>query len=369
MSEPTQRLRPSHGPPADASVSLEAQIALHAVRRLWSDRELTPPPIGEESVRWEWFYRFVSFHGLASLVWYGIGDQMRSQFPSWLQEALIQDSIGSAARHRLMIKAAAEAISVLEQGGIPAISIKGPSIAAEYPAWPMRPFCDIDLLTPHETFASARAALTSAGYLPTEEIRRRPWPYVLYPHAEVLRHPESGVSIDLHWRVGSGELTAVGLDTAELVRSARIIHCAGVALPAPSLEDQVLIAASHGVRHGWQRMLQVCDLVALVSKLPPGGVDAALRRAQSMGKAAERTMEQGLSLSATVIGESWHGGRPDRAKPLANWLLRRMNSCSTATLSKDVTVLAVIPNSADRLRYAWFAGCKRVFDYIDNHCN
>lgn len=84
------------------------------------------------------------------------------------------------------------------------------------------------------------------------------------------------------------------------MRRARPPPLAGRVLRLPAPEDAVIIAAVHGAKEGWRRLLWVADMTPLIQRHPALDWDAVLRRATSAG--VRRMTLLGLALADDLLG-------------------------------------------------------------------
>jgi hypothetical protein len=144
----------------------------------------------------------------------------------------------SWSHDQLLFKRGAEAIAVLESGGIETLVTKGASLAVlSYGDVGVRPMDDVDVLVPLTRAAEAIEALTAAGWSPDHE---DPLAWTQVHHSLGFAGPQGG-NVDLHWFA----LWQPARDEP-LWRASVPMELAGVATRAPCPSDQLLLACVHG---------------------------------------------------------------------------------------------------------------------------
>jgi hypothetical protein len=205
--------------------------------------------------------------------------------------------------------AADEAVRALEDRGVRAIVLKGPSIAMWLYPDGARRYNDIDLLVPVEGLPAAREVLVrlgyTGGYAPLEEARGRPGH--IDHHAEYWRRRDA--SIDLHWRIPG--MTAPAERAwevlAEHVESLPI--AAQRALPVLTPPARALHVALHCAQHaGIAEGHPLRDLERLVATLPDETWPQVARLAAEVGAAGALAVGLGQIEEGREIAER-HGIR------------------------------------------------------------
>jgi hypothetical protein len=154
---------------------------------------------------------------------------------------------------------------MLRSDGIDPILLKGPGLSLRaFGELGLRTYRDLDLLIGEEEVARAAALLSSAGY---ELLEPRAENVLETPdwcrdHKDALfRHPESGLIVELHWRL---------FDNRSLMPDRALP--APVMLGVPPLETVLVLPPEaelpylciHGALHGWSRLRWLADVNALI---------------------------------------------------------------------------------------------------------
>jgi hypothetical protein len=78
----------------------------------------------------------------------------------------------------------------------------------------------------------------------------------------------------------------------------------GVRVPAPSWEDLLVLLCVHGTKHGWERMIWLCDVAELLRVAPHMDQVGTLDRARRLG--GLRMTLLGLALAGELMGAPLH---------------------------------------------------------------
>jgi hypothetical protein len=204
--------------------------------------------------------------------------------------------------------AADEAIRALRDAGVPAIVLKGPSIATWLYPEGTRRYNDIDLLVPVDGLPRTRAALAglgySGGYAPLEEAREAPGH--IDHHAENWRRPGSG--IDLHWRIPG--MTVPAERAWELLADhVEPLPVGSRTLPVLDHTALALHIALHAAQHaGVVDGHPLRDLERLVATLPDDAWPQVERLAAEVGATGALAVGLGQTPQGREIAER-HGIR------------------------------------------------------------
>lgn len=216
--------------------------------------ERTPP---------EELARAARAQGLAAVVLESAG---RLDFPEAKLAPLREAARSEVARSLVLETALAELAERSREKGLAALLLKG--LALDHTAYPhpgLRPAADIDLLVRAEELAGWGELLAALGYGEFERVDRtwrRGAREVVDLHAS---------SSDLAGVVDvPEELSPVRLDVAAIF--ARAAEAEGLPLAVPCTEDQLLLAAAHGLGvHVFEKLVWLLDVAVLLGAKPDVG--------------------------------------------------------------------------------------------------
>jgi hypothetical protein len=223
------------------------------------------------------------------------------------------------ARNLLLLDEAARLAAMLADAGIPAVFLKGATLAElAYRDQQVKQTLDNDLLIGAEHVAPAIDLLGRAGYRVTDppaplDAKRLPVLIDMVKECTLVRAGNRAM-LDLHWRATS--LKGL-LAEPDLVRDVRMVAVAGHDLPALRDEPLMVYLAVHGARHGWSRLKWLADFNALLAAMDKAAVEALRARAQRDGVA--RAMDLALVQANRVFATPVPGdvGRSRRVRWLA----------------------------------------------------
>lgn len=228
---------------------------------------------------WDVVHRGIAQHGLVGLA---IPLLLRSQaVPSSMRAALRSEHgahvVGVMHRLHELVRIA----QALDAAGIRHVFIKGIALSIQLHGDPVaRGGRDIDILVERARTRDAEAILRDLGYeLP---IHATPGdPNAIEPPKESgWVHRESRILVELHDRLCDNH-ALLPWDFETLWAERETATIAGLAVPAMARRRLPVYLAVHGIRHGWQRLLWLVDLAALLDT--PAAWDAALDDAAKLG--------------------------------------------------------------------------------------
>lgn len=168
----------------------------------------------------------------------------------------LADEAESALRATLLTRALLSRIRELCDG--PILVLKGPEVAARYPAPWLRPFLDVDILVSDERDAERR--LRAAGF----EGVGPPMDWETLHHVQRLVAPDLPASVEVHrrpkWIHGASPPTMDEL-LADAVPSATAVD--GVLAPSPAFHS-VMLAAHAWAERPLGRLGDLVDVAAMV---------------------------------------------------------------------------------------------------------
>lgn len=226
--------------------------------------------------------------GAGALGWWRVRGSNLKSTPSALelQQAYRLHSLQSAL-HQAEIK---HLVTLAREASAEPVLVKGWAVARLYPEMGLRPYGDVDLCFPEETYARAAAVLEGLDL--------------------------AKYQVDLHLGFSKLDKLSIG----ELLARSETIQIGELDVRVLGAEDQLRILCTHALRHSVWRPLWLCDISAAVENRPRDfdwqrclGPDA--READWVACAiglAHRLL--GADISATPVER--------RAESLPGWLVR-----------------------------------------------
>jgi hypothetical protein len=123
--------------------------------------------------------------------------------------------------------------------------------------------------------------------------------YLRSQHHFVLLRDEGRVIVELHWRIVSRHF-AFSLDPQCLWKRIEPLSLEGTTVPNLATEDLLLILCAHGAKHGWSRLIWICDVAELIRAHPALNWGQVMGHARRLG--GERMLLLGLRLAGDLLG-------------------------------------------------------------------
>jgi Uncharacterised nucleotidyltransferase len=156
-------------------------------------------------------------------------------------------------------------LSAFERASLPVISLKGPCLAERlFGDAALRTCYDLDLLVRNSDLAAAENVLTNLGFRPNGCPDD-------YHHA----WSRSGINVELHHNVENPFAFNFDLSTAWARANQSTFQGVPVWLLAPT--DELVYLCLHGVRHRFERLCLILDLVFAFRILPVASAEAPER--------------------------------------------------------------------------------------------
>ena len=190
-------------------------------------------------------------------------------------------------------------LGLFQQNAIPIAAFKGPVLAhSVYGDISLREFSDLDVIVQEADLSKAEDILTARGYqadFPDRDYRSA---FLSYQGQYAFRHSNTGISVDLHWRLSSKGV-AFPLQSAEIWPRLEKVTIAGRTVPTLAHDDLALFLAAHGTKEGWRSLIWVCDFAELLRKYQDIDWVAVLDRAQRSH--SSRPLLLAIVLASTLL--------------------------------------------------------------------
>lgn len=296
------------GTPAVATGRTEHELLIRCLRaRRDAQTDARIRKLLREPIDWEYLLRTAGEHGVLPLVSWRLGS-----FPELIPEDVLE-SLRSIVQHNKLrnLLLAGELVKLLDlfrRHGIPAVSYKGPVLAASvYRNLALRKPGDLDLLMRREDVRRARDLLRARGYEPMirpdlsvgqldggqEEA------FFRFEREYGLTHGETGIDVELQWRIMPTQFT-FPLEVEDLRKRLQQVSLGRTEIHTVSPEDLLLVLCVHGSKHFWERLQWVCDVAeTLRAYREKMNWDELVGRASSLG--CRRMLFLGLFLANDVL--------------------------------------------------------------------
>jgi hypothetical protein len=332
------------------------ELLLDAGARLAGGSRSAAPAPGE--VDWPWFVELAHRHRLLPACDRALAmrDPAFSLMPVETRDLVHAEARRVAARALASARQLAVALASLRDAGISALPYKGPALALQAYGDPGgRDFVDLDIVIQPAHRARARRVLEGIGYVPLEEMTAAEESILLdaYGHVQLIAKG-GGTPVELHWRFSSAQFPW-SPRVADVLSRAHVERLGGLAAPMIDPADSLVLQATHGARHAWQRLEWLAAMVA-TSRLVAGEEPRVARLAGGMHalRAVQTAFELARRLFGTPVAPAFAGDAGARA--LAADLdegIRRaaMQRETPSRTGHHRPVLRAMDRAADRVRY------------------
>lgn len=334
-------------------VAAEAELLIECARaRFDPDARRRLRALLGDPIDWPRLLPLAGRHGMTPLLFLELESVPGTAVPATVLETLRARASRNTAHQLLLVAELREVLAGLTRLGIQAVPFKGPALAAAlYGNVALRESRDLDLLVRGEDVGAARRFLLERGYdAPNGENGAR----ALLPDGdgELLR---DGVRVELHgtmlqdtFALPIETMCWQGLGRASLL---------GRSVPSLAPEDLLLVLCGHGARNGWERLIWVNDVAALLARHREMDWDEVWRKAERLR--GVRKVGLGLFLAGEWLGaglpeEAARRMRADRAIPdLAARAVRSMMTEDEPfhAARKGAFARRTRDRASDRLRY------------------
>jgi Uncharacterised nucleotidyltransferase len=165
-------------------------------------------------------------------------------------------------------------VAALDARGLPAIPLKGLSLAVRYyDQIGMRPTSDIDLLVRRADMRRVDRTLRELGYRSLGG-RATLWNFAALLHGDLCYASPKGAKLELHWELTHRATYRAGLSVDRAWAATRTTEVAGASMRCLSVSDElrflcVHCTAGHQVVPAGMRLIWLVDIAKLLSSLPP----------------------------------------------------------------------------------------------------
>jgi hypothetical protein len=212
--------------------------------------------------------------------------QMGLTPPARIVQQLQDAAFTWTERTCLASKKASDDLCVLRAADVDFVVTKGPGIAQYAPRQSERPYADIDIFVPTESFGRTLEILQGLGYA-EEERNRLPWQRLNRVCREAVNlRSTAGGSIDVHHRIPPW-FWGVDIEFAQVRRRAvDVVISGGGRLPCADPVDNLLVSALHIVsdkNHPGSNLMAWRDFLLLAHRCDPNEVRERARATRLCG--------------------------------------------------------------------------------------
>jgi hypothetical protein len=275
----------------------EFQLLLYCARSQPHMRLITD--LVNEGVNWQILLKLAEQHGVRPTLLQSLKSVCWDAVPQETQLELERFNRANVQKNLLLTGELLRLLDIFGQNAITIAAVKGPVLAhSVYGDLSLREFSDLDVIVQPRDVRKAEDILTANGYqadFPDREFR---YAFQGYHGQYAFRHGQTGISVDLHWRL-SGKGVAFPLQSADIWPRLEQVTIAGRTIPTLAHDDLALFLAAHGTKEGWRSLGWVCDFAELLRKYRDIDWVAVFDRAQQSH--SSRALLLGIILASTLL--------------------------------------------------------------------
>ncbi|NIP41590.1 MAG: hypothetical protein GWN00_06170, partial [Aliifodinibius sp.] len=214
----------------------EAPQKLLEILKSKNETPVVLPTSGEE---WRALIRLASIHQVRSLVYFRLQEKgLFNRVPQIVADHLKRDYLMIAGRNSIFLQDHRELVDLLNQNGVPNISLKGMHfIRSVYPEVSLRELVDIDLMVPKNQLRQSVDLIRSIGF---ETYRPIDWDLdIKTSHQLPVFTNHNQTNLEIHHSISSGE-EEQNFDSNELWFSKRMYNHGGFSYHSLSPEMTIL---------------------------------------------------------------------------------------------------------------------------------
>lgn len=322
-------------------------------RRLDAAAAARARELAEGGLDWDRAITLACAHGLMPLLCHHLSSLHPDAIPAAAAGRLGVLFMRNAGRNVRFLQELREVVDAFDARGIQAAVLKGPPLAVElYGDIALKQQSDVDLLIRPGDAAEAGRVLESLGYRPQFALKGAGEQALLHFRSERAYLRGETSLVDLHWELES-RCFAFEHDMDRIWARTVEVSVEGRRVRTLSPADLLLHLCVHGARHGWDRLILVCDIAEIVRGCTREQIDAFVHLATRTGK--RRMVLLALRMADRACHTGLCGGAADARlrrwvdeafEPIARGAARREDRAKSWRVN-----LALFDHLGDRLAF------------------
>ncbi len=190
-------------------------------------------------------------------------------------------------------------MGLLKAAGIPAITFKGPVLAAmAYGSIELRQFVDLDILVRQTDLPRVAEILTAERYLSPHTRREGLATSYFQESEDAFFRPDGMGAVDVHWKITPRSFRFAP-DEETLWRRMQTVELEAGTVAALAPEDLLLYLCVHAAKHGWVTLEWICDVAETIRARPRIDLMEILEEATALG--SRRMFLTGIYLARELV--------------------------------------------------------------------
>ena len=277
-------------------MSREPEFLIAALRRFLHPEV---PLLDHSQIDWPRLSQLASAHAVIPALYVALRDtsvpesfsqELGSQFDASARQSLSQTS------HIIQL------VSLLQENGIPVISLKGPPLSQYlYGSLGMRSSGDIDLLVKPEDVVRVCVLLNASAYRTASTLHWNADSAYLRPREKEISFVDATgtLSVDIHWRIAPSWF-ASPLEGIDVWKSLVNLKIGNRQVPTLAPEHLLLFLSSHAAKHAFERLGWICDVARFLMITP--NLDWDIIRSYAVRTRTDRQLLLGIRLAVELLG-------------------------------------------------------------------
>ncbi|RCJ40610.1 hypothetical protein A6770_37710 [Nostoc minutum NIES-26] len=287
----------------------------------------------QQHIDWNYLLETAAQHGVIPLLYQNFKNIYPETVPQNIHKQLREYFHTNAINNLYRTQELHNLLNLFEKNQIPAISFKGPVLAAlAYGSLALRQFADLDILIHKQDAIKVRELLISQNYhLIVEQLSNA-------TDAEEAIYLQSAceynflkndgrVAVEPHWGFAKRKL-CISFNPDPLWQRLIEVSLVDKTVRTFSVEDSLLVTCINGAKDYWNSLKTICDVTELIRAHQDIDWDAVIEQARIIG--CQRILFLGLFLAHEMLGAAlpervWQNIQTDAAiKPLAHEVRQRL---------------------------------------------
>ena len=274
----------------------ELEVVVSATRLRLGGSAVSLLAAADRVTRWDLAVEIARWHRLDPFL-LDACNTLGERVPRPVSQALEGAFRAAASQNLLLVGALTQVAGLLDEAGIPFVTLKGPPLAmAVHGDLVHRRSRDLDILVSPGDVDRTIAVLARAGYAlersysPSEKA-------ILLRTDKELKLFSGELLLELHWGFAHIDSLFPAV-TAEEPTQTQVLG--GREIPVLAEENRLAYLAFHAARHFWFRLFWLADFAFYLQRHPPADWDRLLARVRTLGQ--ERTFCFSLVMAGRIFG-------------------------------------------------------------------
>jgi hypothetical protein len=253
----------------------------------------------QEGISWQVLLALAQHHGIRPILRQSLKSVCWNSVPQPIRHELDHFYTTNVQTSLLFTAELLGLLDIFQQNGIPLVTFKGVVLSASLYGDPaLREFSDLDIIVHEEDISKVENILTAKRYQPDFPDNDYRSAFLSYQGQYAFRNKQTGVSIDVHWRL-SGKGEPFPFNPSEIWSRLRHVSVCGRQIPTLVHDDLALFLAAHGTREAWRYLKWVCDFAEVLRKYRDINWTAILSRAERSN--CSRSLQLAIVLASTLL--------------------------------------------------------------------